>query len=100
MGEPRLYPVEVDRKTAYINAEGDVILPPQFDSGESFHEDRALVANFTPGETDPKTGSVAIPPIACEAVFPFDGELAETQDADGQIWYINRNGEFVWPLRG
>jgi hypothetical protein len=46
------------------------------------------------------TGQIVISPIACGLALPFTDGLARIQGLHGEeVGYINRRGEFVWPMR-
>ena len=85
----------------YIDREGNLVIPATFRFATDFSEGLAGVRITDAEEVafiDQK-GEIAIPPIACEAAGRFKDGLAPIQGADDEFGYINRRGEFVWPLR-
>ena len=72
-----LHPVEVEGKFGYIDAEGNVVIAPQYDLAGGFHDGLAMVIEWDPdGGRDPKTG--------------LDKQ---------KVGFINNDGELVAPLR-
>lgn len=90
------------QRFGYVDHEGTLVVPATFGWAERFSEGLAAVRPTEAHETayiDP-TDQFVISPITCELAGPFTGGLARIQGEDGGVGYINRQGEFVWPLRG
>ena len=141
----RLYPVHVDGKSGFIDAQGRIVVDAKFGMAGDFREGLALVGDVFPDETpvmpglvkrrigfinavgEPVTpqhfdmaeglaavrpgeakemsyidasGQTVIPAIACALAGPFRDGLARLQGPQGEaVGYINRGGDFVWPMR-
>ena len=91
---PEMYPVEVDGKWGYINAEGDMVLEPQFDYAYGFKFGLAAVRIDNHWGFMGDDGKMKIEPRFFQVgAFTADGlALAKTQDGVG---YINRDGDIV-----
>lgn len=88
----------------FVDLDGNMAIEPKFQYAGDFSEGLAVVCiNETLGFNTEysyidKTGEVVIPPIKAHHAEPFCGQLACIQDIDDySFWYINRQGDFVWP---
>jgi hypothetical protein len=121
---PILLPVKVAGKWGYVNGSGQLVINPQFDSAEEFHEGRALVCLGKPCDwwdtysTSPTTpnnslwgfidtsGKVVITPQYPEA-SAFSEGLASVCAGDCSSnptlpfsrGYIDRDGKVVIPMQ-
>jgi hypothetical protein len=79
-----------------------MVVPATFQSADRFSEGLAAVR---PTEANAMSyidasGQTVIPPIPCALALPFAGGLARIQGPRGEeVGYINRHGEFIWPMR-
>ena len=81
-------------KYGFIDASGEVVIPPQFDDAYMFREGLALVENDGKiGFIDTK-GKYAVPPIY-EDAEPFSEGLAAVSIDGDHYGFINKNGEDV-----
>jgi len=92
-----LYPVEVDGKWGYINATGEMVIPPQFHQALDFSEGLALISLKLEGKWGyiDTTGNIVIPPQFDDA-FYFSEGMAKVV-IDKKVGYINKTGDLVIP---
>jgi len=89
-----LYPVYRKDKTGYMNAQGEMIIPPpQFDRGYVFKENLARVKVGGKYGFIDRTGNYAIPP-EYENAKNFSEGLAAVKK-DGKWGFIDEKGEMV-----
>src|SRR5262249_23096552 len=66
---PILLPVKVSGKWGYANASGQLVITPQFDSADDFHEGRALICLGKP--CDPYDAYSTSPTIPNNSLWGF-----------------------------
>jgi len=66
---PVLLPVKVSGKWGYVNASGQLVITPQFDSADDFHEGRALICLGKP--CDPYDAYSTSPTIPNNSLWGF-----------------------------
>ena len=98
-----------ERKSGYINAKGEEVIPFSFYSADAFSEGLAAVGVDLPKEEGrqsaetrygyiDKKGGWVIEPKYRDA-FAFRDGLAKVEDTDRNIGYIDKTGKEVIPLR-
>jgi hypothetical protein len=91
------YPIKQGSKWGYINAYGQVVIPPKYEDAEDFHEGLAMVrSNGKYGYVN-KSGNLVIDADFDDAL-PFNEGHAVVEQR-GKLGMINRNGEFIIPPR-
>jgi hypothetical protein len=79
----------------YIDRDGDLAIPFQYDLAEPFIEGLAIVRYRGSSGFIDLSGKWVIPPVF-EGLGPFAGDLAPAKRG-GKYGYINRSGQFVIP---
>jgi hypothetical protein len=116
--DPILLPVKVSGKWGYVNDSGQLVINPQFDAAEEFHEGRAAVCLGKPCSwyESPKdsrwgfidtSGKVIVTPQYASASFFSEGLAAVcTGDCSGLDatktsirGYIDRDGKLAIPMQ-
>ena len=98
-----------ERKSGYINAKGEEVIPFSFYSADAFSEGLAAVGVDLPKEEGrqsaetrygyiDKAGNWVVEPKYRRA-FAFQDGLAKVEDTDRNIGYIDKTGKEVIPLR-
>lgn len=121
---PILLPVKVSGKWGYVNGTGQLVINPQFDYAEEFHEGRAVVCLGKPCDvwdtysTSPTTpnsslwgfidasGKVVVTPQYAEAsafneglAAVCTGDCGSTPTKPHSRGYIDRDGKLVIPMQ-
>jgi hypothetical protein len=93
--QTKYYPVERKNKWGYMNSEGTMILPPNFDYADEFYEGLAIVAvKNLPCVINDK-GLRIIDTALYQNISHFSQGLASAMDFKGRRFYINTKGEKV-----
>jgi len=89
------YPVEQDGTWGYINAEGDVVIEPQFEDAEPFSGGYArVVIDGQPAVID-STGAVTLRPDVSDLRSLSEG-LDAASPPDSDLWgYVDTTGTFA-----
>ena len=81
----------------YIDRNGKMVIPPQFEYAGPFREGVANVSTCSKAGFIDRTGKIVLP-VEFEEVFSFRGGLAQVRTRTGQHFgYIDRKGTVVWP---
>ena len=114
---PILLPVKVSGKWGYVNGSGQMVINPQFDYADQFHEGRALICLGKPcdwwespndslwGFTDTSGKVVVTPQYQSEAFFSEGLAAVCTGDCSGSPTkphsrgYVDREGKLVIPMQ-
>ena len=84
------------KKYGFIGRDGATVIPAKFDLTYGFSEGLAAVQIGKKwGYIDP-TGTMVITPQEFWNVKPFHNGLAQVQNKDGSIGYIDRSGKYIW----
>ena len=94
---PQLFPVEVDEQWGYIDRSGTLVIAPQYQQADDFHEGLAAVQvdglyGFI--NTD---GDVVIDPQFASVNHFSDGLVAVQPEGEERMGFANRQGEVVIP---
>lgn len=88
-------PVKVANRYGFMNAAGQLVIPPRFDQATHFADSLARVqVSGQWGFINPN-GTLVIPPRFDQA-WDFQDGLALVA-VDGAYGYIDRSGQYVWP---
>src|SRR5215831_16858747 len=87
-----------EEKYGYIDTTGQLTIPPQFRSAQSFSDGLAAVQTETDGNWGyiDKTGKVVIPPGFVTAEYFSEG-LARVQTHEGKNVYVDKTGKVTTP---
>jgi len=116
---PILLPVKVSGKWGYVNASGQLVINPQFDSADEFHEGRALICIGKPctwwdapspdesrwGFIDPLGKMVITPQYGAASSFSegvasvCTGDCSAKSTKPSSRSYIDRDGKVVIPMQ-
>lgn len=81
-------------KYGFVNENGDVVVPAQYDEGSDFHEGRALARRGSLcGFIDP-TGAEVIP-VQFHFASPFTSGRSLVKRVDGTCWLVDRDGAAI-----
>ena len=89
----KLYPVLLDGEWGYINQQGEMILEPQYQSAEAFHEGLAVVRESWGWKYIDSKGEIKIEGNY-SSINRFSGGKAAVR-FDGRWGYINKAGNFA-----
>jgi hypothetical protein len=100
-----LFPVEVNDKWGYIDAVGKIVIQPQFDFAEEFHDGVALVVpkwGDNMDDTPPSTyidrsGKILFTPRELDSTYEyhFSEGLCASASKDGKYGFIDKAGNLV-----
>lgn len=86
--------VRVGDLYGFRNADGQVVIDPQFDQAWHFSEGLARVSKDGKWGFIDRSGKEIVPPIF-DVAWDFEHGLARVQ-LDGKYGYIGKDGEYVW----
>lgn len=96
--ETTIFPFQKGEKTGYINAQGKVVIEPQFDDGERSFEGIARVTKFKVGYGYITNTGKWIARPQYEVALNFSEGLAAVCK-DNKCGYLNKRGQVVIPLQ-
>lgn len=93
-----LISVKINNKYGYINKAGEIVIAPMFDFADAFSEGLARVSIKGKCAYIDSLGTVIIKtPFNYYSCSEFTNNLAQVQ-TQGSIGYLDRSGQFLWPL--
>ncbi len=93
-----LISVKINNKYGYINKAGEIVIAPMFDFADAFSEGLARVSIKGKCAYIDSLGTVVIKtPFNYYSCSEFTNNLAQVQE-HGRIGYLDRSGQFLWPL--
>jgi hypothetical protein len=102
-----LYPVVKNDKYGFINAKGELLVEPTYDLVGRFVEDRCIVEKFYDYDINLEhnrfqgyinsKGEEIIPLQPCYFCLSFSEELAQFEEINGKVGFIDKSGKFKIP---
>lgn len=98
LAQGKLYPVEMKNKWGYMNTEGKMMLPFEYDYADEFQEGLAVVAVKNMPCIINTSGTRIIDTGLFQFISPFNEGLAAAREFDGAQFYINTQGTKIISL--